>query len=292
MVGSSILANRSERSRNWNSVVDGLRALRCLLRNFLENQTELFLKKLLEKMSAERCENNCEIRKPNELLSVCEVCQRWSRELQTYHTAKGSFIHWTNCNPQHWPEEKWEVAKAYMSRCNPTAVKFDDFDISALISLMSRCTYFQLVIPVRGLQKLLLDVAEVRNKTMHSPDCGMSREELNKHLETIKCLGRELEPYAPEMTSLSEDIDKLLLDVAEVRNKTMHSPDCGMSREELNKHLETIKCLGRELEPYAPEMTSLSEDIDKVSIQSEVCWVSLPYSPEDVVAELQKTSSE
>ncbi|XP_062374215.1 uncharacterized protein LOC134062270 isoform X2 [Sardina pilchardus] len=247
MVGSSILANRSERSRNWNSVVDGLRALRCLLRNFLENQTELFLKKLLEKMSAERCENNCEIRKPNE---------------------------------------------AYMSRCNPTAVKFDDFDISALISLMSRCTYFQLVIPVRGLQKLLLDVAEVRNKTMHSPDCGMSREELNKHLETIKCLGRELEPYAPEMTSLSEDIDKLLLDVAEVRNKTMHSPDCGMSREELNKHLETIKCLGRELEPYAPEMTSLSEDIDKVSIQSEVCWVSLPYSPEDVVAELQKTSSE
>ncbi|XP_062393514.1 uncharacterized protein LOC134080914 [Sardina pilchardus] len=89
-----------------------------------------------------------------------------------------------------------------------THVKFDDFDIAALINLMSRCTHFHRLIKARGLQKLLESVIEVRNQVMHSPDFTMSKGDLKKHLEKIKRLGRVLEPYAPEMKSLSEEIGK------------------------------------------------------------------------------------
>ncbi|XP_048105066.1 uncharacterized protein LOC125298401 [Alosa alosa] len=89
-----------------------------------------------------------------------------------------------------------------------THVKFDDFDIAALINLMSRCTHFHRLLKASGLQKLIESVTEVRNKVMHSPDFTMSAGDLKTHLEKITRLERVLEPYVPEMKSLSEEIDK------------------------------------------------------------------------------------
>ncbi|XP_076138888.1 uncharacterized protein LOC143122002 [Alosa pseudoharengus] len=202
---------QDERYKNWLSCVNGLRALRCLLRTFLEDQTQRFHRILVDRISTKSCVNNCEISKnvkPNELPSVCELCSKWSRELLANHKAQGSPIHWSNCNPQRWPEEKWEAAKVYMPGGHKTHVKFDDFDMAALINLMSRCTHFHRLIKASGLQKLIESVTEVRNKVMHSPDFTMSAGDLKKHLEKIKRLGRVLEPHAPEMKSLSEEIDK------------------------------------------------------------------------------------
>ncbi|XP_030634894.1 uncharacterized protein CXorf38 homolog [Chanos chanos] len=198
--------------RNWLKGNEGLRELRARLSSFLENETRNFHECLSVKINTvlhgKTCKANCDIKswipKPKKLPALCKVCVPWRDEILDNHSAKGGPIHWNNSVPRLWPTEKWEVAKVYMPRGHRSHNSFKDFDIAALLNLMICCNHFRTFIEAQ----YILKVMEVRNSVMHSPDNSISKEDLEEHLRKIRNLGQALEPYVPELSTLSEAIDE------------------------------------------------------------------------------------
>ncbi|XP_030625513.1 uncharacterized protein CXorf38 homolog [Chanos chanos] len=205
------MAIYDDNDQNWLKVAQSLRILRRRLRPFVENETEIYHNSLRTKIrntsSGTTCQTKCNIKKwnpiPKKLPLMCVACVPWRDEILANHSAKEGPIHWNNCTPHLWPSKKWEVAKAYMPRGLKRKCNFDDFDISALLNLMTCCKYFRRFIQEHKLNQVI----EVRNSVMHCPDMTFSKEEKEGHLDKIRDLGQALAQHAPDLMKLSEEIE-------------------------------------------------------------------------------------
>ncbi|XP_018594646.1 uncharacterized protein LOC108926454 isoform X2 [Scleropages formosus] len=195
-----------ESYKNWLKTTMSLQLLRAGLRRFVEDETETFHDSLRSRVGDARCHANCDVRgQPLKVPPVCEACRLWRDEILENHSNKNGRIYWNNCRPFKWSSEKWEVAKVYMPGGNRAHSRIDQFDISAILNLMTFCTHFQ-----RFVKKLILtEVTNVRNQMMHSPEMKVKKEEMEQHLKKILELAERLQMHAPEMEKLKEEIAQL-----------------------------------------------------------------------------------
>ncbi|XP_016115447.1 uncharacterized protein [Sinocyclocheilus grahami] len=217
-----------ENYKNWLKTTESLYILRNRIQDFIEKETETYHNSLQNKSPLHRqtCARSCKLaNKP-----VCQLCEHWKNEIIANHNGKGNSIHWENCRPHLWPTDKWEVAKAHMPRGHKEHRKFDQFDIAAILNLMSSCKHFK-SIPGQS----VINVITVRNKLMHSPDFKVSNEDMKNHHKTVLQLAEKLQPHVPEM----KDLEKKITQFHNTLDKNFNQAPCEVDGQ--LKDLQTMK---------------------------------------------------
>ncbi|XP_060754703.1 uncharacterized protein si:ch211-91p5.3 isoform X2 [Neoarius graeffei] len=196
-----------ENYKHWLQAAESLHILRSHIREFVENETEKYHRSLRQKLKNEICASECSLQKcpprPKKF-PICEKCEKWKDAILNNHNNKHNDIHWKNCQPQLWPTDKWEVAKAYMIRGTKDHHSFDQFDISAILNFMTQCKHFKAF--TEG--KYLIQVITVRNKLMHSPDFTLSKKEMDDCINNVRELAKVLEKHAPGLKDVSKNIEE------------------------------------------------------------------------------------
>ncbi|XP_076839203.1 uncharacterized protein CXorf38-like isoform X2 [Brachyhypopomus gauderio] len=190
--------------KNWLKTAEGLYLLRRYIRDFVENETETYHKSLRDHLKGVICVNKCKSPGPGKKFvdsALCQGCQQWKCKILANHLSKSS-VHFENCQPYLWPLEKWEVAKAYMPRTPRDHNSFQQFDISAILNFMDHCKHFRALIKT----PLFSKVINVRNKVMHSPELRLSKKDSNAYIENVLQLAKTLEPRAPGLKAISEEL--------------------------------------------------------------------------------------
>ncbi|XP_038574562.1 uncharacterized protein CXorf38 homolog isoform X2 [Micropterus salmoides] len=198
-----------ENHKNWLKGVVGLRLLQNLLECFINKQIDIFHQALRRECS-DVCGNKCHLKnwklRPNQVpILDCEVCSHWRDVIWTNNNSQGGKVMWMNSEPHMWSQDKWEVAKVYMTGGHKNHKSIGQFDIVALLSLMTQCNHFKKF----KLGGLCEQVANVRNNIMHSPNYQLKREELNGYLSQIRDLGEVLAKHDPVFKYLSGDINEI-----------------------------------------------------------------------------------
>uniref|UniRef100_A0A8C4SDG2 Uncharacterized LOC114650257 n=1 Tax=Erpetoichthys calabaricus TaxID=27687 RepID=A0A8C4SDG2_ERPCA len=216
-LSSSVMADwTASRSRfqdaeykNWLKTTLCLQLLRGGLSQFLETETGIFHDKLLSALSAQSCQNNCQINsRGNQFIKVpnlCPVCNNWIREILSHHNNNKGRIYWNNCTPYCWAKEKWEVAKVYMPNGNTKHSAVNEFDISAVLNYMSNCKHFTNMVKNTRLK----EVTNVRNQMMHSATMKVSTQDMMTHISKVQAVLKELQTRVPELKEIDNEIVKL-----------------------------------------------------------------------------------
>ncbi|KAK7117761.1 hypothetical protein R3I94_023096 [Phoxinus phoxinus] len=189
-----------EKYKNWLKTTKSLSILRDCIKDYIEKETETYHNSLRNKpeLNGQTCnKKTCDVKK-----SLCELCKCWKKEIEAKYNGGRNGIHWDNCRPHLWSTEKWEVAKAYMPRGHNKHCQFSQFDVSAILNLMSSCKHFN----IPG--KCVTNVINVRNCAMHSPDLKISKEDMIRHHKTVLELAKKLEPLIPGLKGLEKKITK------------------------------------------------------------------------------------
>ncbi|XP_052399511.1 uncharacterized protein LOC127946790 isoform X3 [Carassius gibelio] len=216
-----------ENYKNWLKTTESLYILRNRIQDFIEKETETYHNSLRNKphLHSLTCTKDCKLaNKP-----VCQSCEHWKKEIIANHNGNGNSIHWENCQPRLWPTDKWEVAKAHMPRGHKPHRNFDQFDIAAILNLMSSCKHFK---NIPG--KSVVEVITVRNKMMHSPDFKVSNEDMKKHRKTVLQLAETLQPHIPEM----KDLEKKITQFHNTLDKNFNQAPC-----EVDGQLEDLQTM-------------------------------------------------
>ncbi|XP_063050064.1 uncharacterized protein CXorf38 homolog [Engraulis encrasicolus] len=199
--------------RNWLKTTESLNALRVGLRSFVENETETYHGSLKSKLGSKdavcriKCDGKQWQNKRPDQIPKCEVCTRWKALILANHkSATGYGVYWKECFPHLWPTEKWEVAKVYMPQGHRDHRCFDQFDIAALMVLMSNCKHFRTFVKD---QQRINKVTRVRNRVMHSPDFTLVQDDFQLFLSTIKEFALLLQEHAHDLKTLPQEIDKM-----------------------------------------------------------------------------------
>ncbi|XP_030634834.1 uncharacterized protein LOC115816002 [Chanos chanos] len=227
--------------KNWLKTTESLIILRSHIRDFVENETDTHHRDLREKIrnvfKDDICNSKCDLKKTKE---PCEKCTHWKDTILQHHTSKRQAVHWDNCTPHLWPSEKWEVAKVYMPRGHKNHRRFEEFDIAAILNLMSNCKHFKKFVAGQCITKVI----EARNQLMHSPDFRLSTEDREKHWRNVLALAESLKRYVPELENLKDDVNKfnriLEKQLGRVLDKSgdKEKPDDVESMKELSKFLD------------------------------------------------------
>ncbi|XP_051978470.1 uncharacterized protein LOC127640108 [Xyrauchen texanus] len=240
--------------KNWLKTAESLSILRSRIKNYVEKETETYHFSLRNKpaLSGRICKDNCGSTKKKS--NFCNVCNDWKKEILANHTTKQ--IHWGNCRQHLWPAEKWEVAKAYMSRGQTQHCKFAQFDVSAILNFMYSCKHFK-GIPT----KCLSNVLNVRNNVMHSPDMKISNEDMTKHLQKVLEFAKDLEPYAPELKDLGEEITQF--------NNILDKNFSHTTQNEVDGKLEDIQNVLEIQKVLDHEQEAMKEKIEDILLRFE-----------------------
>ncbi|KAM7378902.1 hypothetical protein PAMP_004492 [Pampus punctatissimus] len=200
-----------EEHKNWLKGVVSLACLQKLLENFIDKEMADFYQEMRKKCGSVCCANNCNFTnwRPTHNQPIppldCEVCCKWRHEIWTSHSSQRGKVMWKNSKPHLWSQHKWEVAKVYMTDGHKNHKSIGDFDIAALLSLMTQCKHFKRF----ELGGLCEQVAYVRNNIMHSANFKLKREDLHRYLSQITNLGEALTKHHPDFRNLSQDINKI-----------------------------------------------------------------------------------
>ncbi|TSK17834.1 hypothetical protein Baya_1214 [Bagarius yarrelli] len=223
--------------KHWLQATESLYILRSHIRQFVENETEIYHKSLREQLKDCTCTSKCSLHKCSTKLKkfpICENCERWKDAILRNHNQKGIDIPWNNCQPHLWPTDKWEVAKVYMIRGVKNHHSFDQFDISAILNFMHHCKHFKAFTESQYLTKVI----NVRNKVMHSPDFSLSKEEMDDALKYVQELAKILEQHEPGLKTVSEKIQQFKGILEKWGGQTSQSTEDGKK--------ESLKLLNRE----------------------------------------------
>ncbi|XP_067293335.1 uncharacterized protein [Pseudorasbora parva] len=220
-----------ESYKNWLKTTESLSILRNGIEDFVEKETETYHTSLRKssRLNGQTCTRTCDNK------SLCEVCKCWRKEIEANHNGKGNCIHWDNCRPHLWSTEKWEVAKAYMPRGHRQHCKFSQFDVAAILNLMSSCKHFK---NIPG--QYVRNVINVRNSAMHSPDLKMSNEDMIRHHKTVMQLAKMLEPHIPQL----KDLEKEIKQFNNILDKNFNKAPCEVDGQKVD--FQTMKVLDRE----------------------------------------------
>ncbi|KAI2648289.1 hypothetical protein H4Q32_018347 [Labeo rohita] len=239
-----------EKYKNWLKTTESLYILRSRIQNFIEKETETYHNSLRNnpKLSRQPCESRCKYANKN----LCQLCEHWKIEIIANHNGQGNSMHWLNCNPHLWPTNKWEVAKAHMPRGQTKHHNFEQFDIAAILNLMSFCKHF---INKNIPGQFVRNVINVRNSVMHSPDFKVSSDDMKKHHETLLQLAEKLVPHVPEM----KDLEKEITQFYNILDKNFNKSLCEVDGQQ--QDLQAIKDLQKVLDREQQAMKDRIEDI-------------------------------
>ncbi|XP_051740162.1 uncharacterized protein si:ch211-91p5.3 isoform X1 [Ctenopharyngodon idella] len=220
-----------ENYKNWLKTTESLYILRTYIQDFIEKETETYHSSLRNKtyLKGQTCKRTC-----CDIKSACELCECWRKEIEANHNGKRNSIHWDNCRPHLWSKEKWEVAKAHMPRGHRKHGKFAEFDVAAILNLMSSCKHFN----IPG--KYVTNVINVRNSAMHSPDLKMSKEDMTRHHNTVLQLAKLLEPQIPKL----KDLEKKITQFNNILDKNFNEAPCEVDGQQVD--FQTMEVLNRE----------------------------------------------
>ncbi|CAM4734856.1 unnamed protein product [Leuciscus chuanchicus] len=222
-----------EKYKNWLKTTESLSLLRKGIKDFIEKETETYHNSLRNKpeLNGQTCnKKTCDVKK-----SLCELCKCWKKEIEANYNGGKNSIHWENCRPHLWSAEKWEVAKAYMPRGHHKHDQFSQFDVSAILNLISSCKHFK---NIPG--NCVRNVINVRNNAMHSPDLKMSNEDMISHHKTVLLLAKKLEPLIPQLKGLEKEITKFNI----ILDRNFNAAPCEVDGQQVD--LQTIEVLDRE----------------------------------------------
>ncbi|XDV52801.1 hypothetical protein PO909_021461 [Leuciscus waleckii] len=222
-----------EKYKNWLKTTESLSLLRKGIEDFIEKETETYHNSLRNKpkLNGQTCnKKTCDVKK-----SLCELCKCWKKEIEANYNGGKNSIHWENCRPHLWSAEKWEVAKAYMPRGHHKHDQFSQFDVSAILNLISSCKHFK---NIPG--NCVRNVINVRNNAMHSPDLKMSNEDMISHHKTVLLLAKKLEPLIPQLKGLEKEITKFNI----ILDRNFNAAPCEVDGQQVD--LQTIEVLDRE----------------------------------------------
>ncbi|XP_039513900.1 uncharacterized protein si:ch211-91p5.3 isoform X3 [Pimephales promelas] len=220
--------------KNWLKTTESLSILRNCIKDFVEKETETYHNSLRNKpeLNGQTCKNTCAFKKEPPL---CELCKCWKKEIEAKYIGGKNNMHWENCRPHLWSTEKWEVAKAYMPRGHTKHNQFSQFDVSAILNLMSSCKHFN-NIPGHCVR----NVINVRNSAMHSPDLKMSKEEMIRHHETVLQLAKKLEHLIPRLKGLEKEMKQF----NNILDRNFNEAPCEVDGQQVDK--QTMEILDRE----------------------------------------------
>lgn len=190
--------------------VFALDTLHILLKDWTDKEMALFHQEFLGKFGQNSCVKKCDFKnwqpRAKQVPPLdCELCSSWRDEILKNHTNPDGKVLWKNSEPHLWSQEKWEVAKVYMTEGHKNHKSIGDFDIAALLCLMKHCKHFTKF----GLHTSCENVSNVRNKVMHAVHFQLKQEDFNSCFDRIKALGKKLAEESPEFKSLSKDIDEI-----------------------------------------------------------------------------------
>ncbi|XP_042284981.1 uncharacterized protein CXorf38 homolog isoform X2 [Thunnus maccoyii] len=197
----------------WNNfkVHIGLRRLGECLGPFIDEEITAFHDRMKQQCGSAPCEKKCEFSNWDSTCNQpippfdCEVCTTWRDEIRTHHSNQNGKVMWTNSKPHLWSQDKWQVAKVYMSNGHKNHNSLGDFDIAALLCLMNQCKHFE-KFKLRGLCE---EVSFVRNSIMHSPNYQLKQKDLDNYMTRIRKLCKVLVKHHPNFGSLSREIDEI-----------------------------------------------------------------------------------
>ncbi|XP_044224260.1 uncharacterized protein CXorf38 homolog isoform X2 [Thunnus albacares] len=197
----------------WNNfkVHIGLRRLGECLEPFIDEEITVFHDGMKQQCGSARCEKKCEFSNWYSTCNQpippfdCEVCTAWRDAILTHHSNQNGKVMWTNSKPHLWSQDKWQVAKVYMSNGHKNHNSLGDFDIAALLCLMNQCKHFE-KFKLRGLCE---EVSFVRNSIMHSPNYQLKKKDLDNYMKRIRDLCKVLAKHHPNFGSLSREIDEI-----------------------------------------------------------------------------------
>ncbi|XP_070775563.1 uncharacterized protein CXorf38 homolog [Enoplosus armatus] len=196
--------------KNWLKGVVSLRCLQEPLKHFIDRQVGIFHQEVRNKCDFVQCDKKCDLRnwkpRPNQIPSFdCPACSRWSNVMWANHNNQRGKVMWMNSEPHLWAQKKWEVAKVYMGDGHRKHKSIDDFDIHALLSLMTQCKHFKIF----ELGTVCEEVTSFRNKIMHSSSLQLKTEDMHRYFHLIRALGDALAKHDTAFITLSQDIDEI-----------------------------------------------------------------------------------
>ena len=71
------------------------------------------------------------------------VCSQWLAGIASYRATRRTRLNTDNCDVSQWPEEPWQLAKAFMNPGqDPAIVAPSDTDASGILNLLINCSFF------------------------------------------------------------------------------------------------------------------------------------------------------
>lgn len=207
MVYNELTARLNDcRYKNWLKAGICLIHLRDGLHAFTNGEMRRFHENLLNRNQFLRrsCQSSCRP-KNNKLHSECVVCSSWKTEILKHHTQPMGTVNWGNCRPQLWPQDHWELAKAYMPRGQAGHKSAEKCDASALLNLLNFCDHFSFID-----HKRIREVIHCRNELMHSCEMQVGDEWIRRYAASLQHVLQQLN-YVPEAAAATQQIQKTLM---------------------------------------------------------------------------------
>uniref|UniRef100_A0AAY4AR37 Uncharacterized protein n=1 Tax=Denticeps clupeoides TaxID=299321 RepID=A0AAY4AR37_9TELE len=154
--------------------------------------------------------------------------------------------------------------------------KFEDFDIAALLNLMSNCTYFKKFLT----SAISVQVIHVRNQLMHSPQLHVSDQNLQQYCSMVctlfcdlleKCFSEPLQSMRENYQTFLEAEQHLFKEKIESLIQRYESDQEGGIRTFLQQNTDLQEKLGPQMEllqmrvdHHEQQITDLNERVDQL----------------------------
>eukprot|EP00058_Branchiostoma_floridae_P005156 XP_002590644.1 hypothetical protein BRAFLDRAFT_89444 [Branchiostoma floridae] len=235
--------------KNWLRVGIALLTTRDGLTNVTEQAAKELQAELKTKLgdSVQNCTCNPKSR-------GCKDCDPWRDELKKYYTGDANRIGWTNCTPNKWRKEPWEVAKVFMLKGQPADnTGPEKSDPSALLNFLVFCNYCRKYI---SKVEPLKNVIEVRNKTMHSLDLRLDRQTFNEYMDKMERLLRLVGD--PTAQKAAKEIFKIKKEEFHIgAGKACMDAEVRVLTDVMNEHQKLLQLHREELEDHGTRLDTL-----------------------------------
>ncbi|XP_019634616.1 PREDICTED: uncharacterized protein LOC109477712 [Branchiostoma belcheri] len=238
--------------------------------------------------SVENC--TCNPKKKQE----CKDCKPWRQELANYYKGAKSQIYWTNCTPNKWSKEPWEVAKVFMPRGqNTDNTGPKKSDTSALLNFIVHCKFCNKYISTKASQKVI----EVRNRAMHSADLTFSQQEFQDHMAAVLSLMRDTQIKSdPAAQKAADEISKIQTDDFHIgADKACHDAEVQVFTDLMENLKKSLELQEKELGDHATRLDALEQGRtteEKVSSKTVNSILDMVNGNADLQSVLQVQASE
>ncbi|XP_066267097.1 adventurous-gliding motility protein Z-like [Branchiostoma lanceolatum] len=244
----------SDGYKNWLRVGLALLATRDGLTDVTLRAARELHAELKDKLgdSVESCK--CNPKKKQE----CDDCKPWRQELESYYKGAKSQIYWTNCTPNKWSKEPWEVAKVFMPRGQSTDnTGPQTSDTSALLNFIVHCKFCFKFVSANSSQKVIA----VRNRAMHSADLTFSQKEFQDHMAALLNLMHDPKLGSdPAAQKAADEISKIQTEDFQIgADQACHDAEVRVLTDMMEDYRKSLALHEKELGDHATRLEALEQ---------------------------------